>query len=65
MEVQEVSGADWTSAGAAGGAAAFLGVTSFGAGWGTVAVGVAFAASPITVIAVVGLAAYAGYQAAS
>jgi len=61
-EIGMVSGAGVKESGTALGVAGTIAGASFGAGWGTMAVGAAFAASPIAVIAIVGLAAYAGYQ---
>lgn len=61
-EIDAVSGAGPKEAGAAMGLAATIGGASLGAGWASMAVGAAFAASPLGVIAVVGLAAYAGYK---
>ena len=39
-----------------------IGMATFGSTWGGLAVGAAFAAAPVAVIAMAGLAAYAGYQ---
>lgn len=61
-QVEEVSGGDWGSAMGASGTAFGIGVATFGTSWGSMAVGAAFAASPIGVAAMVGLAVYAGYQ---
>ncbi|QOL47966.1 hypothetical protein [Massilia litorea] len=61
-EVMNVSGAGPKQTAAALGLAGAIGATSFGgAAWGATTVGVAFAAAPITVIALAGLAGYAGY----
>ncbi|WP_206076913.1 hypothetical protein [Massilia horti] len=59
-EVNCVSGGG-LSAGASAAAAAGIGAAAFGSGWGAVAVGAAVASAPIAVVAMVGLAAYAGY----
>ncbi|WP_158972648.1 hypothetical protein [Paraglaciecola sp. L3A3] len=66
-ELQMISGGSggYVAAGLASGAAFGIGMASFGTGWGSVAVGVAFAVSPIAVTAMAGLALFAGYQAAS
>ena len=64
-EIDMVSGAGPKEAGAVVGVTAAIGTAAFGAGWGTLAVGAAFVASPVAVIAVVALAAYAGYELAS
>ena len=39
-----------------------IGAAAYGVSWGSVAVGVAFAASPIAFVAMVGVAGYAGYR---
>lgn len=59
-EVNSVGGA-MKDAGAAAGLMATVGLAAFGSGWGAVGVGMAFAASPVAVVAMVGLGAYAGY----
>lgn len=64
-EIGIVSGAGPKEAGAALGVAGTIGAAALGAGWGTMAVGAAFAASPLAVVAVVALAVYAGYELAS
>lgn len=61
-EIENVNGAGFTEGAAAFGAALGIGGASFGTAFGAVAVGTAIAASPITVVAMVGLAAYAGYS---
>ncbi|MBY0416734.1 MAG: hypothetical protein K2W88_01565 [Pararheinheimera sp.] len=61
-QVEEVSGGDMSQAAAAGGMAAGIGLATFGSGWATMGVGAAFAISPIGVVAVVALAAVAGWQ---
>lgn len=61
-EINCVSGAGATTAGAALGLAGAIGAATFGGGWGAVAVGAAFAVAPVAVIAMVGLAAYGGYS---
>jgi len=38
-----------------------IGLATFGSTWGVVAIGVAWAAAPVAVVAMAGLAAYAGY----
>ncbi|TFW16996.1 hypothetical protein E4L96_15200 [Massilia arenosa] len=50
-----------TGTAALGGAAA-IGAAAFGSGWGALAVGAAFAAAPVAVFAMAGLALYGGYQ---
>jgi hypothetical protein len=42
--------------------ASAIGAGAFGAGWGTMAVGAAIAASPLAVIALAGCAGYAGWR---
>jgi hypothetical protein len=72
-ETHGVTGGDAKGAAATAGVAAAVGTAALGAvgtaalgaGWGSMAVGAAFAASPIGVVALVGLAAYAGYQLAT
>jgi hypothetical protein len=65
-EINDVSGAGTSEAGTAAGLAAGIGTISFGAAaLGTISVAAAFAASPIAAVAMVGLAAYAGYQLAT
>lgn len=61
-EVDQVAGGDLTKSLGAGGAAIALGSASLGAEWGALTVGFAVAAAPVTVVALVGLAAYAGYE---
>jgi hypothetical protein len=39
-----------------------MGVAKFGLGWATMSVGAAFAAAPIVVLAMSGMAFYAGYR---
>lgn len=39
-----------------------LGIAKFGLGWATMSVGAAFAAAPLVVFAMSGLALYAGYK---
>lgn len=60
-EIQEVSGGEL---GAAGGAALVggLGVAKFGTGWASMGAAAAFGASPLVVLAMAGLAFYAGYR---
>lgn len=63
-ELEVISGGSgWVGAGAASAAAFGIGAAAFGSSWGAVGVGLAFAASPISVAAIGGLALYAGYQA--
>ena len=64
-ELNVVAGGDVMTGIGAGGLALGLGTASLGAGWGSLSVGFAFAAAPITCVALVGLAAYAGYQLVS
>ena len=69
-EISLVSGAADSSTqvavgAAAGGAAVGIGSAAFGASWGSVGVGLAFAVSPLAVVAIVGLTAVAGYSIAS
>lgn len=59
------SGSGWAGAGFSSAAAFGIGAAAFGSSWGAVGVGLAFAVSPIAVGAMVGLAAYAGYSAAT
>jgi hypothetical protein len=61
-EINCVSGAGATTAGAALGVAGAIGAAIFGSTWGAVAVGAAFTAAPFAVVAMAGLAAYAGYS---
>lgn len=64
-EVALVSGGGPGEAAASAGLAAGIGSLALGgAGWGALSVAAAFAASPLAVVAVVGLAAYTGYQLA-
>lgn len=60
-EIDVVGGAHKESA-IAFGVGAGIGATAFGASWGTLAVGAAFAASPLAVIAIVGCAGYGGWR---
>ncbi len=60
-EIQEVSGGDLDSAGSAalvGG----LGLAKFGTGWASMGAAAAIGASPLVVLAMAGLAFYAGYK---
>jgi hypothetical protein len=61
-EIDCVSGGVPSKATMAAGLAGAIGVGTFGAGWMSVAVGTAWAAAPVVVVGMVGLAAYAGYQ---
>lgn len=61
-ELQLVSGGDIFKATGLFGLAGGIGYSAFGAYWGAVAVGAAVVASPITVGAMVGLAAWGGYE---
>lgn len=61
-EIDAVSGADGKEFAAILGAGSGLGLAAFGTGWATTAVGIAFAASPLAVIAIAGCAGYAGYR---
>ena len=60
-EIDCVGGGDAKSAGAIG-LAAGIGAATWGSTWGALAVGTAFAAAPFAVIAMGGLALYAGYR---
>ncbi|EGM77095.1 hypothetical protein Rhein_2793 [Rheinheimera sp. A13L] len=60
-QVEEVSGAGLSSAEAVG-ILGGMGVAKFGLGWATMGVGAAFAAGPLIVIGMSGLAFYAGYK---
>ncbi len=65
-ELDLVSGGGPGEAAASAGLAAGIGTLALGgAGWGSLGVAAAFAMSPLAVVAVVGLAAYTGYQLAS
>jgi hypothetical protein len=64
-ELEDINGGQAAIGVAAGGLAFALGGASFGAGWGGLAIGLAFASSPLTVVALCGIALYAGYQLAS
>lgn len=64
-EIQEVSGGSPARAGVLAGIATGIGVGAFGSSWGAVGVGLAFAASPLTALALVGLAAWTGYELVS
>ena len=60
-EIDCIGGGDAKSAGAlvlAGG----IGAATWGSAWGAVTVGAAFAAAPFAVVAMGGLALYAGYR---
>jgi hypothetical protein len=60
-EIQEVSGGELETAGSAaliGG----IGLAKFGSGWASMGVAAAFAGSPLVVLAMAGLAFYAGYK---
>ncbi|WP_053423294.1 hypothetical protein [Rheinheimera sp. KL1] len=59
-QVEQVSGG-LDSAGAVG-IIGGMGVAKFGLGWATMSVGAAFAAAPIVVLAMSGMAFYAGYR---
>ena len=61
-EIEMVDGGNFTEGAAAFGAGLAIGGASLGAGFGAVGVGLAVAAAPMTVVAMVGLAAYAGYS---
>ena len=61
-EVDFVSGGDVATGGAAMAGAAGIGAAAFGASWGSVGVGIAFAVSPLAVVAMVGLGLFAGYE---
>jgi hypothetical protein len=61
-QIEAVSGSGFTEAAGAFGAALALGTASFGSGWGLVGVGVAFGVAPFAVVAMGGLALYAGWE---
>lgn len=63
-EISEVSGGDMTKGAASIGLAGGIGAAAFGASWGSLGVGVAAAASPVAVLAVVALTFYGGYSMA-
>lgn len=63
-EIQEVSGGDAGEAAAALGIAMGIGGAAFGSKVGTIAVATAFAISPISAMAMLGLSLYAGYRLA-
>ena len=52
-----MSGGDWNKGVGAFGLAGGIGFAAFGASWGSIGVGLAFAASPLVVLGMVGLAA--------
>jgi hypothetical protein len=54
-------GGGGVTAGVATGLMAGVGAAAWGSSWGLVGVGAAFAAAPIAVVAMAGLALYAGY----
>lgn len=60
VEMDEVSGGGWEQSGIALGLMTGIGATTFGATWGAMVVGTAFAMAPVAVIAMGGLALYAG-----
>ena len=61
-EQQLVNGGDFSKALGSFGLAGGIGMATFGSGWGSVGVGLAFFSSPIAVVAMGGLALYGGYQ---
>jgi hypothetical protein len=61
-EIECISGGAGVTGQAAFGAAAAIGAATFGSAWGGVAVGVAFAAAPVAVIAMGGLCLYGAYK---
>jgi hypothetical protein len=61
-EVNQVSGAGIKEAAAAFGLAGAIGTAAYGSGWGAFAVGAAFGAAPIALIAMSGLAIWGGYK---
>ena len=64
VELLSVSGG-WQKTGLGFGAfslAGGIGFATFGTGWATVGIGLAFAVSPIAAGTMIGLAAYGGYQ---
>jgi apolipoprotein N-acyltransferase len=63
QEIEMASGGDIAESAAAFGIAYGVGVAAYGASWGAVGVGLAFVASPITAVAITGLAFYGGYLA--
>jgi hypothetical protein len=62
-EINTVSGAALNVKDSTGGVVLMAGIaaTAFGSGWGALGVGAAFAAAPVAVVAMGGLALYAGY----
>ncbi len=65
-EIEQVNGGGprGVKGAASFGLALGIGTVTFGAGWGSVGVGLAFASAPLAVGAMVALALYGGYQAA-
>ncbi|MDQ1812890.1 hypothetical protein RBA41_06190 [Massilia sp. CCM 9210] len=61
-EVELVSGGTAKESAAAFGLGAGIGAAAFTSTWGTMAVGAAFAISPLSVIALAGCAGYAGWR---
>ena len=61
-ELDDVSGAGWTQALGAWGTAAYVGTSTFGTSWATVGALTAIGISPVSALAMVGLAFYGGYQ---
>ncbi|MBT3206121.1 MAG: hypothetical protein HOM14_03030 [Gammaproteobacteria bacterium] len=61
-EISEVSAAGMAKGAASIGLASGIGAAAFGASWGSVAVGLATAVSPIAVLAIVTLTFYGGYS---
>lgn len=60
-EVQEISGGGEVGAAAVVGIGVGVGMAAFGTSWGSVAVGLAFAVSPLSVAAILCAGGYAGY----
>ena len=61
-ELDAVSGGDISDALSLWGTGLVLGTVSYGSSWGTVSALVAFGVSPVTALAMVGLAFAGGYQ---
>lgn len=61
-EVDQVSGAGAKETAAAFGLAGAIGAAAYGSGWGVLAVGAAFGAAPLAVLAMSGLAIWGGYK---
>jgi hypothetical protein len=64
-EIELVGAAGFTEGAASAGLGLALGGAKFGTGFGVVSVGLAFAAAPLTIVAMAGLFLYAGYSMGS